>query len=757
MDSSFQQHHFVATAHEQYLTDEEVAQFVDTLDTNKDGFIDYDEIERRLNTTYAELFPQVPQKSLLGSIWRRARRSDTGNDSRLAKDTTEADVRQQFLRSIIGSDARCIPRDEFAARVKEWKIPSLKLEQQGSRDCAKSTSLWRQIRAYWTAHGPEILFIVLVVSLQVVFGAWQLHKYATGKDGGYVLAFGWGVVMSKTCAGALYPTMFFLVLSMSRYCSTFLRSSYYLSRFINFDLSQSFHIKISVAAVILSTLHAIGHLTGTFNNGSNPEHDRHVNNLLGNNGQTRSYSTYLFSLPGWTGLVALLIFYTLGIVSSASVRRHDYEVFQLGHLLIYPLLALLAAHGSVGLLQYPMLGYWLAIPTMLVLTERIHRLVVGFHRIPATLRLLDGETAEITVDLPSRRLRGYKPGQYVLLQVPKLSFFQWHPFTVSVCEGTRIQLHVKTDGNWTKGLRSLASDSGPTQIEVGINGPFGAPAQRFYDFSHTIVIGSGIGVTPFSGILSDLQARDNAHHGGPGHVLDCKYMYPFGPRRTSVINIVDRCRNRRKPSLNFLSPLGSPPKFAPDYRRVDFHWTVRERNYLLWMAELLNDVSRSQQWHRRHDHLGAVHLDIRINTHVTQRRSSLITHVYCWLLEMYRTESHPESPLTHLLNPTHLGRPNFVRIMDQHYEEMLAFQVHRRAERERRQMADGSGGEWPFINTRPGNRVAVEDDEVLKVGVFFCGNAELGEVLVERCQLLTARSMAEGTKVEYRFIGEVFT
>jgi dual oxidase len=54
----------------------------------------------------------------------------------------------------------------------------------------------------------------------------------------------------------------------------------------------------------------------------------------------------------------------------------------------------------------------------------------------------------------------------------------------------------------------MAKDGVPQEIKVGIDGPFGAPAQRFYDFDQSIILGSGIGVTPFSGILADLQARE---------------------------------------------------------------------------------------------------------------------------------------------------------------------------------------------------------------------------------------------------------
>lgn len=64
-------------------------------------------------------------------------------------------------------------------------------------------------------------------------------------------------------------------------------------------------------------------------------------------------------------------------------------------------------------------------------------------------------------------------------------------------------MHIKADGNWTNKLHELASsaqagnksqeDDGFTKIKVGIDGPFGAPAQRFYSFDKSLIIGAGIG------------------------------------------------------------------------------------------------------------------------------------------------------------------------------------------------------------------------------------------------------------------------
>lgn len=319
----------------------------------------------------------------------------------------------------------------------------------------------------------------------------ELVKYVTQTQ--YRAAFGWGVVMAKTCAGMLYPTMFFLILSMSRYFSTFLRRWYYISRFINWDLSQRFHIIISCVALSLASLHAIGHLTGSFVFGSMTSREDAVANVIGEDLVPRPYIDYVRSLPGWTGLTALGLFYTLAVLSMPQVRRWNYEVFQLGHLLMYPIIGLLCAHGTAALLQWPMLGYFLAFPTLLVIVERVIRVFVGFRHIPATIRILDSETVEIRADIPKERVWRYRPGQYVFLQVPKLGFFQWHPFTISVCLERQVQLHIKTDGNWTKQLRGLVAEGhSESAIQIGLNGPFGAPAERFYDFSHTILVSRAV-------------------------------------------------------------------------------------------------------------------------------------------------------------------------------------------------------------------------------------------------------------------------
>jgi hypothetical protein len=535
---------------------------------------------------------------------------------------------------------------------------------------------------------------------------------------------------------------------MSRCFSTWWRRSYYISRFFNWDLSQEFHIRISCVAILLATFHAIGHLTGSFVSGSDPSNEAEVAYLLGPDSVPRPYINYVRSVPGFTGITALGLFYLLSLLSIPQVRRWNYQVFQLGHTLMFPIIGLMMAHGSAGLLQWPMFGYFLAFPTLLVVVERLVRVLLGFHRIKAMLKVLDGETVQITAMIPSKRLWQYKAGQYIFLQVPSISFFQWHPFTVSFCRGKEIMVHIKTDGDWTGRLRELGGSSGESNIEVGINGPFGAPAQRFYDFNHSVIIGAGIGVTPFSGILAHLQYNDDIDHGGPGHderpvdQSENTINEDTGGLRENEHTNPDQITETRTAQPHMATT------FADDYRRVDFHWMVRDRNYLPWLSDLLNDVSRSQKWHQKHeDH---PHLDIRINTHVTAKRKSLVTHVYRWLLEMHRTPEHPASPPTGLLNPTHFGRPDFGSILDTHYQEMVDFQTSKR-----RRLLDAATRNASDASDVSSIASSINDEE-LKVGILYCGAPVVGEILADKYRELTTRGRQDGTKIEYHFMIEVF-
>ena len=549
-----------------------------------------------------------------------------------------------------------LSRDDFVKRVKRWKVPSQKQtdsreQEQEDMACERRIPLRIKLRACWAVHGPVICFMTFVVALQFGFDLRQMIIYIRNPLARAAL--GWGVILAKASAGVLYPTLFFMLLSMSRHFSTFLRRSYLISRFINWDLSQAFHISLSICGLFFASLHAIGHLSGSFLRGSRPAQQDDVARILGPGAVPRPYVRYVRSLPGWSGVVALGLFWIVGILSMPFIRSRSYEVFQVGHLLMFPMIGLLCARGTEALLQVPMLGYWLAFPASLVVLERSWRFVQGSMSVSARAAVLDDDTVQITCKHPREKDWSYSAGEYILLQVPKVSVLQWHLFTISSCRGNILKVHIKFDGDWTDKLRDVLPED--KDIKVGIDGPFGAPAQRCYDYDYSVIVGGGISITPFSAILTDLEESFNG----------CRD--PWAERRRS--RPLSRPGSRRSSTAPFQSTQTDPQQIAkhpsPD-QRVDFHWTVREKNNLLWFSDLLNRAFEGACLLATQ-----ANLELNINTHITAERKNISTHIFRYLLDSYRTPAAPYSALTGLQQPSHFGRPDFDAISERHFEDLV--------------------------------------------------------------------------------------
>ena len=129
----------------------------------------------------------------------------------------------------------------------------------------------------------------------------------------------------------------------------------------------------------------------------------------------------------------------------------------------------------------------------------------------------------------------YMEGQYLYLNCPHVSKWEWHPFTISSApddEVLTVNIRVMPDAaSWTskvcRYLQKLNPHDQPSvvlsrrdqatgaladgkvrgpdgKILFRIDGPFGAPAQHFFNYRVAMLVGAGIGVTPFASILRGL-------------------------------------------------------------------------------------------------------------------------------------------------------------------------------------------------------------------------------------------------------------
>lgn len=126
--------------------------------------------------------------------------------------------------------------------------------------------------------------------------------------------------------------------------------------------------------------------------------------------------------------------------------------------------------------------------------------------------------------------------QYIFLCCPEISVWQYHPFTLtSAPEEDYISVHIRCQGNFTTSLgkalgctfdKKSAGRSevvGVNEIEgkgvdpalrkilprVFIDGPFGSASEDVFKYEVSVLVGAGIGVTPFASILKSVWYRMN--------------------------------------------------------------------------------------------------------------------------------------------------------------------------------------------------------------------------------------------------------
>jgi NADPH oxidase len=106
----------------------------------------------------------------------------------------------------------------------------------------------------------------------------------------------------------------------------------------------------------------------------------------------------------------------------------------------------------------------------------------------------------------------FQPGQYVYLNCPELSWFQWHPFSLTSCpEDGSMSVHIHAKGDWTRALVSKFEQAPMNKCpRIHVDGPYDAVAGDIMAYDIAVMIGGGIGVTPFASWLKSLKHR--VHH-----------------------------------------------------------------------------------------------------------------------------------------------------------------------------------------------------------------------------------------------------
>jgi predicted ferric reductase len=222
---------------------------------------------------------------------------------------------------------------------------------------------------------------------------------------------------------------------------------------------------------------------------------------------------------GATGFAIVAVFTVMWIFSLSFIRKSNrFELFYFTHLLYFVWFVLAIAHA-------PTFALWAGAPLFGFLVERALRLL---RRAPASATLSVQALRSGVTRLEIARPPGmqFSAGDYCFLRIPTIAKREWHPFTISSApERDHLVFHVRSLGNWTTALRrqaeALPNEAG---LVAYVDGPYGTPSARIFDSPIVILIGAGIGVTPFASVLESLALRGN-HPNATRTALEQVYFF----------------------------------------------------------------------------------------------------------------------------------------------------------------------------------------------------------------------------------------
>ena len=72
-------------------------------------------------------------------------------------------------------------------------------------------------------------------------------------------------------------------------------------------------------------------------------------------------------------------------------------------------------------------------------------------------------------------------------------------------ESDDVSVMIRVAGDWTRKMKFVAMREDRHKIPFYFDGPFYSPTEDVFDYELSIIVGSGIGVTPFAAVLESIK------------------------------------------------------------------------------------------------------------------------------------------------------------------------------------------------------------------------------------------------------------
>lgn len=308
---------------------------------------------------------------------------------------------------------------------------------------------------------PSLLRLGAFIGLNILFG-WNSNEYTTD----YKL-YGWLTIANGGLA--------LLMAARSNLFSIITR--------IPSPILLLYHRWIGIATMIHATIHCA----------LNIQHDI----------ATEQFTDAVQNTRIQIGLMAWIALCIISITSIGFIRRRWFELFYYSHALFFVFVVGALIHASNGPeFLLPGLGLWVI--------DRAIRFANNFRSVAVkSVTTYPGDLVKLKFD----GVKTSAPGQIVWIQIPGVSFFNWHPFTVASAPGSEeATVAIRGLGAYTKKVQSLVDEKKNAEGEMmnteemamaqsnafrmRVDGPYGVGGTQWGNHPVTILVAGGIGITP---------------------------------------------------------------------------------------------------------------------------------------------------------------------------------------------------------------------------------------------------------------------